>query len=98
VSELAPADSVDARLDATIRDACGGSLEGTAQTARRQSEELGRGRNAHPVCVAQGCIADDIYTQRLALSTAAKALPIGNRAELGRWRGEVRRVLCELVS
>jgi hypothetical protein len=43
-------------------------------------------------------VADDIYTQRLALSAAATALPIGNRAELGRWRGEVRRVLSELVS
>ena len=43
-------------------------------------------------------VADDIYTQRLALSVAAKELPIGNRAELGRWRGEVRRVLTALVS
>ncbi len=43
-------------------------------------------------------VADDIYTQRLALSVAAKALPIGNRAELGRWRGEVRKVLTALVS
>jgi hypothetical protein len=43
-------------------------------------------------------VADDIYTQRLALSVAAKELPIGNRAELGRWRGEVRKVLSVLVS
>ena len=42
-------------------------------------------------------VADDIYTQRLALSVAAEKLPIGNRAELGRWRGEVRRVLTALV-
>jgi hypothetical protein len=43
-------------------------------------------------------VADDPYTKRLALSTAAKVLPIGNRAELGRWRGEVRKVLLQLVA
>ena len=42
-------------------------------------------------------VADDIYTKRLALSAAAKTLPIGNRAELARWRGEVRKVLSEVV-
>jgi hypothetical protein len=43
-------------------------------------------------------VADDIYSKRLSLSAAAKTLPIGNRAELGRWRGEVRKVLAEVVS
>jgi CobQ/CobB/MinD/ParA nucleotide binding domain len=43
-------------------------------------------------------VADDLYTKRLALSTAARVLPIGNRAELGRWRGEVRKVLLQLVA
>ena len=43
-------------------------------------------------------VADDIYVQRLSLSAAAKSLPIGNRAELGRWRGEVRKVLAGVVS
>jgi len=43
-------------------------------------------------------VADDIYTKRLPLSVAAKTLPIGNRAELGRWRGEVRKVLAEVLS
>jgi hypothetical protein len=38
-------------------------------------------------------VADDLYTQRLSLDAAAKSLPIGNRAELARWRGEVRKVL-----
>jgi hypothetical protein len=32
------------------------------------------------------------------VSVAAKTLPIGNRAELGRWRGEVRKILAEVVS
>lgn len=43
-------------------------------------------------------VADDIYSKRLSLSVAAKTLPIGNRAELGRWRGEVRKVLAEVVA
>jgi hypothetical protein len=43
-------------------------------------------------------VADDIYSKRLSLSEAAKTLPIGNRAELGRWRGEVRKVLSEVLS
>ena len=38
-------------------------------------------------------VADDLYTKRLAIGVAAKTLPIGNRAELGRWRSEVRRAL-----
>jgi hypothetical protein len=38
-------------------------------------------------------VADDLYTKRLAIGQAAKDLPIGNRAELARWRGEVRRAL-----
>jgi hypothetical protein len=43
-------------------------------------------------------VADDLYSQRIALSVAAKSLPIGNRAELGRWRSQVRRVLDEVVG
>jgi hypothetical protein len=43
-------------------------------------------------------VADGIYVNRLSISGAAKSLPIGNRAELGRWRGEVRKVLAGVVS
>jgi hypothetical protein len=43
-------------------------------------------------------VADDLYSQRLSISAAAKVLPIGNRAELTRWRREVRRVLHQLVA
>jgi hypothetical protein len=43
-------------------------------------------------------VADDIYVKRLSLAAAAKSLPIGNRAELGRWRGEVRKALAEVVA
>lgn len=43
-------------------------------------------------------VADDIYTRRLSLSAAAKTLPLGNRAELARWRAEVKRVLGEVIE
>jgi cellulose biosynthesis protein BcsQ len=43
-------------------------------------------------------VADDLYSKRLSLRTAAKTLPIGNRAELGRWRSEVRKVLDEVMA
>jgi hypothetical protein len=42
-------------------------------------------------------VADDLYTKRLSIAGASKALPIGNRMELGRWRGEVKKVLQEVV-
>lgn len=43
-------------------------------------------------------VADELYTKRLAISDAAKKLPLGNRAELSRWKLEANRVLSELVT
>jgi hypothetical protein len=43
-------------------------------------------------------VANDIYIKRLTLSEAAKTLPIGNRAELARWRREVRTMLDKVVA
>ena len=42
-------------------------------------------------------VADDLYTKRLSIAAAATSLPIGNRAELARWRGQVRRVFAEVL-
>jgi hypothetical protein len=42
-------------------------------------------------------VNDDLYTQRLAIAVAAKTLPIGNRAELNRWRREAGKVLDEVI-
>lgn len=38
-------------------------------------------------------VSDDIYSKRMSIAVALKELPIGNRAELTRWRGEVKKVL-----
>lgn len=38
-------------------------------------------------------VSDDIYNKRLSIFRALKELPIGNRAELTRWRNEVKKVM-----
>ena len=38
-------------------------------------------------------VSDDIYINRMRISVACKELPIGNRAELVRWRNAVKSVL-----
>ena len=42
-------------------------------------------------------VADDIYVKRLSLSAAAKSLPIGNRAELGRSRRGAQALAAVVV-
>lgn len=42
-------------------------------------------------------VSDDIYSKRLSIAAASEQLPIGNRAELSRWRNEVKKVMAELV-
>ena len=41
-------------------------------------------------------VSDDIYNKRMSISTALKELPIGNRAELSRWRNETKKMLNEI--
>ena len=43
-------------------------------------------------------VSDDLYTQRISVATANKILPIGNRAELLRWRGEYNKMFGEIIS
>jgi len=38
-------------------------------------------------------VSDDLYSRRLSVTTAIKELPLGNRAELSRWRADVHNVL-----
>jgi len=41
-------------------------------------------------------VVNELYSQRLPISTAARSMPIGNRAELQRWRREVRKLFSQL--
>lgn len=43
-------------------------------------------------------VSDDIYSKRLSIGRAGKELPLGNRAELSRWKGEVTKMLSEIVA
>ena len=42
-------------------------------------------------------VSDDLYSKRLSIDRAIRELPIGNRAELTRWRNETRKVLREVL-
>ncbi len=43
-------------------------------------------------------VSDDLYSKRISIAAALKEFPIGNRAELSRWRTEVRKVLDVIVD
>lgn len=43
-------------------------------------------------------VSDDLYSKRLSITRAMQELPIGNRAELKRWRNEVHKVLGEVLD
>ncbi|MEI6420585.1 MAG: protein mobD [Lentisphaerota bacterium] len=42
-------------------------------------------------------VSDDLYSKRLSIAKALKELPIGNRAELSRWQGEVKKTLAAVI-
>jgi hypothetical protein len=42
-------------------------------------------------------VSDDLYSKRLSIAKALKELPIGNRAELSRWQGEVKKILAAVI-
>ena len=42
-------------------------------------------------------VSDDLYCRRLSIAAAMRELPLGNRAELQRWRSAVSRELLYLV-
>jgi hypothetical protein len=45
-----------------------------------------------------GRVSDDLYSKRISIAAALKEFPIGNRAELSRWRTEVRKVFDLIVE
>jgi hypothetical protein len=42
-------------------------------------------------------VSDDIYSKRFSIAKALKELPIGNRAELSRWKTEVKKTLEAVI-
>lgn len=43
-------------------------------------------------------VTDDLYTKRMSVALALKELPLGNRAELSRWRNDVKKVLDQVMG
>lgn len=43
-------------------------------------------------------VSDDIYSKRMSIAVALKELPIGNRAELARWRNEAKKALEVVID
>lgn len=43
-------------------------------------------------------VSDDIYSKRLSIERAMQELPIGNRAELARWRADVHATLLKAID
>jgi hypothetical protein len=43
-------------------------------------------------------VTDDIYSNRIAISKAIKELPIGSRAELNRWRNEIKKSFEVIIN
>jgi hypothetical protein len=43
-------------------------------------------------------VADDLYSKHLSVGTAARTLPLGNRAELSRWRNEVKKGFAAVLN
>lgn len=43
-------------------------------------------------------VSDDLYSKRLSISRAMAELPIGNRAELSRWRRDASRMISEVID
>jgi hypothetical protein len=66
-------------------------------TSKLRAEVEGRGGKSMTLPDLADRVADDLYTKRLSVRDASKTLPIGNRAELRRWRDEVAKVLSEVT-
>ncbi|MBY0238806.1 MAG: P-loop NTPase [Burkholderiaceae bacterium] len=58
---------------------------------RRQVEDAGGQSLVFPDLADR--VSDDLYSSRLSIDVALKKLPLGNRAELARWRAEAQRAL-----
>jgi hypothetical protein len=66
----------------------------------RVRRELVEARGGHCVTFPDLAdrVADDIYSKRMSFARALQELPLGNRAELSRWRREAGRVLAEVLA
>lgn len=43
-------------------------------------------------------VTDSMYIDRLSINKALETMPIGNRAEINRWKNEVKKVFKEIIA
>ena len=67
-----------------------------ASSAREQVEKKG-GKSITFADLADR-VADDLYSKHLSIGAATRTLPLGNRAELSRWRSEVKKGFAGLLN
>lgn len=67
-----------------------------ASTTREQIEKKG-GKSITFADLADR-VADDLYSKHLSIGTANRTLPLGNRAELSRWRNEVKKGFASVLN
>lgn len=67
-----------------------------SSTTKKEIEKRG-GRSLDMPDLADR-VADDLYTSRLTIADAVKDLPLGNRAELLRWRDALDKMLREVIQ
>lgn len=63
----------------------------------RPRVEAGGGRSLNFPDLADR-VADDLYKERMTIAAAVDTLPLGNRAELRRWRGVVAKMMAAVVD
>jgi len=68
-----------------------------ASKALRPRVESGGGKSLNFLDLADR-VADDLYKDRLTIVGAVEKAPLGNRAELRRWRSAVAQMLAEVVD
>jgi hypothetical protein len=83
-----------------VRNGCFGEARKFDLYNRSELRTLVEGRGGKSVTFPDLAdrVADDLFTKRLSLTEAAKVLPLGSRAELARWRSDVRTMLSEIFS
>lgn len=68
------------------------------EASRLKMDFAVRGWRALPFPVLASRVSDEFYNNRLSISAAAKAMPLGNRAELARWRSVVKTTLEKCIA
>jgi hypothetical protein len=71
-------------------------LYATSKAVRPRVESAGGKAVSFPDLADR--VADDLYKERMTIAAAAGTLPLGNRAELRRWKNAVARMWADIID